>query len=348
MNIPFVRKSQKLIKYPVRFQKGYDFFDGINLLDNQNNQIVEHQVEPLAKGVEVVLFSASDYLATKQQLSKIPGKFSSVLSTAFLPQENVETPVLHEEAYESTYEATDFLSPEPITPIVQPPQPIYTPRKSNRNKYLNFVLSLISIVSFVIALAIFVPAAYFFAFPADVVEMVPREQGTVYGGDFAPNPVATAPAATPEPYVPDQDLSLPIGDWLVIPRIGVRTPLRKTEDPEVALAEGVWHVPEFGDPGDRNQPMILAAHRFGWKWWWKDEYWKYNSFNQLPETEPGDRIEIISDQRKWIYEIYAGEEGEQITDYAADLILYTCKYLDSPIRHFRYARIIDPTLNTQQ
>jgi hypothetical protein len=116
--------------------------------------------------------------------------------------------------------------------------------------------------------------------------------------------------------------------------------MHATLDENEALDKGVWLVPDFGRPGDTTQPIIAAAHRFGWDWWWKTDYWKYNSFYLLTETEPGDRIEIIYDQRKWVYEIYAGEEGELITDYDADLILYTCKYLNSPIRYFRYAKLI--------
>jgi hypothetical protein len=93
--------------------------------------------------------------------------------------------------------------------------------------------------------------------------------------------------------------------------------------------------------------MILAAHRFGWEWWWQSDYWKYNSFYLLPDTEPGDIVEIIDDQRKWTYEIYGGGEGDSILDYDADMILYTCKFLNSPVRHFRYARLVDPTADTQ-
>jgi len=163
------------------------------------------------------------------------------------------------------------------------------------------------------------------------------------------------PTPTPEPaptpptrYLPPQDPTLPEGEWITIPRIGVRTQLRETHDPEEAMQLGVWKVPDFGDPGQLNYPMIVAAHRFGWDWWWQSDYWKYHSFYLLPDTEPGDRVEIIADQRKWVYEMYAGEEGEEISDYEADLILYTCKFLTSPIRHFRYARLINPEANTQQ
>jgi hypothetical protein len=140
--------------------------------------------------------------------------------------------------------------------------------------------------------------------------------------------------------MPVQNPDLPTGSWLSIPRIGVYSEMHATLDENEALDKGVWLVPDFGRPGDTTQPIIVAAHRYGWDWWWKSDYWKYNSFFLLTETEPGDRVEIIYDQRKWVYEIYAGEEGELISDYDADLILYTCKYLNSPIRYFRYAKLV--------
>jgi len=144
-----------------------------------------------------------------------------------------------------------------------------------------------------------------------------------------------------EPYQPEFNPNLPEGDWLVIPRIGVRTELQKTQQAEEALKDGVWHVPGYGTPENNKLPIILAAHRFGWEWWWQSDYWKYNSFYSLPDTEPGDRVEIISGQRKWVYEIYDAHEGDEIKDYNADLILYTCKFLNSPIRHFRYANLVE-------
>lgn len=143
-----------------------------------------------------------------------------------------------------------------------------------------------------------------------------------------------------QPYMPEYNPDLPTGTWINIPSIGVNSQVRATENPDEALDTGVWMVPDFGRPGDYSQPTIMAAHRFGWDWWWQSEYWKLNSFYLLTETQPGDKIEIIHDQRKWVYEIYAGEEGELISDYDADLILYTCKYLQSPVRYFRYAKIV--------
>lgn len=148
------------------------------------------------------------------------------------------------------------------------------------------------------------------------------------------------PEQTLTRYLPDQNLNLPEGDWLTIPLIGINTPLQKTTTPEEALATGVWWVPDFGLPGDLNKPMIVSGHRYGWQWWWKDNYWRYHSFYRLPELQPGDLIEVISEQRKWSYEVYAGEEGIEITDYQADLILYTCKFLNSSLRVFRYAKLV--------
>jgi len=150
-------------------------------------------------------------------------------------------------------------------------------------------------------------------------------------------------------YLPPVNKNLPEGNWLEIPLISVRSELQITEDSADALDTGVWLDPEYGQPGDNSGlPIILAAHRFGWKWWWKDEYWKYNSFYNLPETEPGDIIEITSNQRKYRYEIYEATEGDKITNLDADLILYTCKHLNSTIRYFRYARLIDPTVDSQK
>lgn len=219
---------------------------------------------------------------------------------------------------------------------------------------LSAVLSTVIVASIVISTVIFIPSIYYLFFPADVVEIQAPEEGTAFGGSFEQSPVVpeATPSASPEPtkvpYLPEKDATLPEGNWISIPRIGVYTELRNTADPEEALAHGVWWVPDFGVPGDTEIPMIVAAHRFGWQWWWQSDYWKYNSFYLLPDTQPGDRVEVISDQRKWVYEIYAGEEGEEILDYTADMILYTCKYLQSPVRHFRYARLIDPTKDTQE
>lgn len=235
------------------------------------------------------------------------------------------------------------------TPATQPKQtkvktlPLW---RSILDKVAVSAIALALVVGAVLA----VPQIYFHFVPAGTIPVQASEEGTPLGGEFAAGTQAEQAAQEeqkPAPYLPPKDETLPEGKWIIIPRIGVRTQLQETETAEEALKTGVWKAPGYGEAGGTDLPMILAAHRFGWQWWWQSDYWKYHSFYLLPDTEPGDLVEIIDDQRKWTYEIYAGAEGGDITDYDADLILYTCKFLNSPIRHFRYARLINPEANTQ-
>lgn len=197
-----------------------------------------------------------------------------------------------------------------------------------------FILTVVMIVALGLASVVILPELYFTVFSSqNSVEQVANEA-------LNSSVQQEAKPVVEQPYMPAQNPDLPIGAWVNIPRIGVNSELRPTIDPDEALNQGVWMVPDFGRPGDYTQPIILAAHRFGWDWWWQTDYWKYNSFYLLTDLQVGDRVEIIYDQRKWVYEIYAAEEGELISDYDADLILYTCKYLNSPIRYFRYAKVV--------
>jgi hypothetical protein len=210
------------------------------------------------------------------------------------------------------------------------------------------VLSLLIIISVITSFVWIGPKAYYLAFDQQKTPVEAQEDGS----DLISNYDLEADASEVKRETDENDSAmknqpefnenLPEGKWLVIPRIGVRSELQDNESYEEALLTGVWQVPDFGTPEDQSLPMIVAAHRFGWKWWWEDDYWRYHSFYLLPELEEGDTVEIIYNQRKWIYEIYAGEEDQQISDYDADLILYTCKYLDSPMRIFRYARLVTP------
>ncbi|MCA9372959.1 hypothetical protein KC921_02585 [Candidatus Woesebacteria bacterium] len=205
------------------------------------------------------------------------------------------------------------------------------------------LLTAIALVGLVVSAIFFLPQIYYRVFPAQVVVSESTTPGTVLGGDF------TKPTKITEgrQYVPPIDESLPDGDWVIIPQIGVRTQFKETEDPNDALVDGAWLSPTYGKPGDTGVPIIIAAHRFGWQWWWQSDYGKYHSFYYLPDTRPGTQVEVISGKRKWVYEIYAGEENDEISDYSADLILYTCKHISSPVRFIRYARLVNPTLDTQ-
>lgn len=146
----------------------------------------------------------------------------------------------------------------------------------------------------------------------------------------------------PEPWQPPLDMTLPEGNWLIIEKIGVETELVEAplEEYEAAFRKGVWRVPGFGTAFDREKPMILAAHRFGYLEW-SNAYRFKNAFYKLPKLEEGDTVEVIWDQRKYTYEIFLAEETEEITNYTAELIMYTCKFLESDTRIFRYARLIE-------
>jgi len=143
-------------------------------------------------------------------------------------------------------------------------------------------------------------------------------------------------------YLPRFDASLPLENTLTISSIGVETGLQEAT-PEVfedALRKGVWRVPDFGTPAGRNKPVILTAHRYGYLAW-SHSFRRSNSFYNLPKLEVGDTVEIVWKQRKYLYSVYAENEGEHITDYTADLILYTCKTLNSDVRVFKYARLLE-------
>lgn len=143
----------------------------------------------------------------------------------------------------------------------------------------------------------------------------------------------------PPVYQPPFDPTLPVENRILITKIGVDTKIGEGNDWEEVLKDGVWRVPEFGTPESRSRSIILAAHRFGYLRW-SNEYRRKNSFFNLPKLENGDRIEIIWNQRRYTFEIYEGYTGTEITDYNADLILYTCEVLNSDRRIIRSARLV--------
>lgn len=149
-----------------------------------------------------------------------------------------------------------------------------------------------------------------------------------------------SPVVSSETIVP-ADPSLPQGHYLSVPKLGVETEVREAElgNYEAALRLGVWRVPDFGSPSASGRPMILAAHRFGYLAW-SQEYREKNSFYNLPKLQVGDQIQVVWDQRRYNYVVTRVGEGTEIDDYSGDLILYTCKFLVSPIRYFVYARLV--------
>ncbi len=140
--------------------------------------------------------------------------------------------------------------------------------------------------------------------------------------------------------LPPQDKDLPKESLLLIPKINVHTPISTDSSYDQALKEGSWLVPDYGTPMNGKKPIIIAAHRFGYIYWDRQTRNKISFYN-LPNTHVGDEIAIIWDQREFKYKITEEVESTHITDYSADLILYTCKYFNSPVRIFRYAERVE-------
>jgi len=140
--------------------------------------------------------------------------------------------------------------------------------------------------------------------------------------------------------LPPKDPSLPQQNTLIIDKIGVNGQIHEGDNWEEILKNGIWRTPDWGTPESSNRPIILASHRWGYLDW-TNTFRKLNSFYNLPKLEPGDTISIIWNQRQYNYQVFLKESSESITDFSADLILYTCQLWNSPIRIFVYAKHLD-------
>ena len=143
-------------------------------------------------------------------------------------------------------------------------------------------------------------------------------------------------------YLPRFDATLPLENTIRISSIGVDSKIQEStlEYYEEALKNGVWRVSDFGTPPTRNKPTIVAAHRYGYLAW-NNIFRREKSFFNLPKLKEGEIVEIIWRQRKYVYRVYATDKGEEISDYSADLILYTCEALNSSVRIYKYARLLE-------
>ena len=149
---------------------------------------------------------------------------------------------------------------------------------------------------------------------------------------------------TPQSTLPEKDTSLTEKNTLIIPKIGVNAEIMTGQDSAEALKLGPWIVYDYADPEqnylqETTKSIIIASHRFGYSSW-STEHRNLISFFNLPRTVVGDNVVIIWNQREYIYQISQVEESTYVKDVDADLILYTCKYYNSPIRIFRYANLI--------
>ena len=154
--------------------------------------------------------------------------------------------------------------------------------------------------------------------------------------------IVPSPTPTPKITLPDFDPTLPEENGLIIDKIGVRGEIHEGDNWQEILKTGIWRVPNFSTPDNPspNKPVIIAAHRWGYVDW-SASFRKLNSFINLPNLKTDDKIEIIWNQRKYVYKIYSTETNTAITDYSADLILYTCQLWNSPTRFFVYATKVD-------
>ncbi len=153
-----------------------------------------------------------------------------------------------------------------------------------------------------------------------------------------PTPIPTRP---PQPTfkLPAFNPEHPKTNTLRIPSIGVNGAIHEGGDSKLALYKGIWRIPEFGTPVNNEYAIILAAHRFGYIEW-SASFRKTDSFANLPSMQNGETFSIIWGQREYFYKVYKIEENTVLTDYDADVILYTCKYLKSPVRIVVYAKRI--------
>lgn len=202
-------------------------------------------------------------------------------------------------------------------------------------RFLTRTAKYLFLVGALVLLIFFAPSIWYYlkgGVPTSISELIARTA----------KDAESVPVVIKSGYQPKFDASLPQEARLKIPKAKIDTTINEAtlDNFEEALRIGVWRVSDFGTPADRSRPLILAAHRYGYLKW-SIPYRLKNSFYSLPKLKTGDTVEIIWRQRKYIYEVYKEEDGEEITDYTADLILYTCESLNSPVRIFRYARLLE-------
>jgi hypothetical protein len=187
------------------------------------------------------------------------------------------------------------------------------------------------------------PHLYYRLFPSVSNSLASTLASTVSPNTIVPSVI---PGTDPESikinpnFIPDLDPSLPKENGVIIDKIDVQGQIHEGTDWENILKLGVWRVPDFGTPENNTLPIILAAHRWGYLSW-SAAFRKLNSFYNLPKLAIGDTIKIVWNQRPYEYKVYSVGTGTKITEYKANLILYTCQMWNSPVRFFVYANRVN-------
>jgi sortase (surface protein transpeptidase) len=203
---------------------------------------------------------------------------------------------------------------------------------SNFYVILGFSFLLISIVLIAIPTAPYILYRLNPGYTQNEVENISKQ--------ISQEPILPAEIDEKDYSLPDFDPSLPEDPYILIPSIQVSSPIGDSTNPEDSLRNGSWIASDFGNPEEDSLPIIIAAHRFGYVYWDRETRDRLSYYN-LPKTKVGDTIEIIWNQRKYIYEIFDIDDSTYIKSYDADLIIYTCKYFNSPQRIFRYANRVN-------
>lgn len=129
------------------------------------------------------------------------------------------------------------------------------------------------------------------------------------------------------------------GNWLLIPSIGVKTPI--VDGPDISVLdtqEGVWH--QTGMAGTGN--LVIAGHRF--------KYLPPNqtTFSNLDKLTTGDTIVVWWQGQRHAYQLsrswVVGRDGVQILapSTAEQLTLYTCTDLAASRRLVVLASPLQP------
>jgi sortase (surface protein transpeptidase) len=202
--------------------------------------------------------------------------------------------------------------------------------------YLIFGIVLIFFAFSIIAITFYPQIWYSLSKTATEIEATTIQEQLTEIEEYEPEEESKKPEIT----LPPVDTSLPKENLLRIATIGVDSEISQEQDPDKGLDKGIWMVPDFGTPEINDLPIIIAAHRFGYVYWSSD-FRQKSSFYNLPKLKVGDRVQIIWNQRSYEFEVYKAEDNTQITDYEADLILYTCRMYNSPVRVFRYLKRVN-------
>ncbi len=197
------------------------------------------------------------------------------------------------------------------------------------NIIIGTVLVLIPIAYLVIAST---PALWYRINPSALAD----EVAAITKSPFSPQSDTLADYELSSLQTPAIDTLLPAGRRIVIPSLGVDTEINLDKDERTALSKGAWLMPDYGSPGnDLNMPIVISAHRWG-SVTLSPEFRAKNLFINLPQLEIGNKIEIYWDQRKYVYQVVALEETDYVSRLS-DLILITCKFINSPQRIIVYA-----------